>query len=50
MGSRAEVVMMKNCGHVPQAENPKEYNNIVLDFLKSSVAPVVKKGQVTPVN
>ena len=50
LGSRAEVVVMKNCGHVPQAENPKEYNHIVLDFLKSSVAPVVKKGQVTPVN
>jgi pimeloyl-ACP methyl ester carboxylesterase len=33
--SRAELVVMKNCGHVPQMENPKEYNRIILNFLKT---------------
>ena len=41
---------MKNCGHVPQVENHKEYNRIVLEFLKSSVGPLIKKGQITPVS
>ncbi|CAK9215059.1 unnamed protein product [Sphagnum troendelagicum] len=33
--SRAELVVMKNCGHIPQIENPKEYNRIILNFLKT---------------
>jgi hypothetical protein len=32
---RAEVVVMKNCGHAPQIENPREYNRIILNFLQS---------------
>ncbi|KAG0555156.1 hypothetical protein M758_12G150500 [Ceratodon purpureus] len=50
LGRSAEVTVMKNCGHVPQVENPKEYNHIVLDFLKSSVPSVISKRQVTPVS
>ncbi|KAH9562834.1 hypothetical protein CY35_05G093200 [Sphagnum magellanicum] len=32
---RAEIVVMKNCGHAPQIENPREYNRIILNFLQS---------------
>ncbi|CAK9876674.1 unnamed protein product [Sphagnum jensenii] len=32
---RAEMVVMKNCGHAPQIENPREYNCIILNFLQS---------------
>ncbi|CAK9227517.1 unnamed protein product [Sphagnum troendelagicum] len=32
---RAEVVVMKNCGHALQIENPREFNRIILNFLQS---------------
>lgn len=32
---RAEMVVMKNCGHAPQIENPREFNRIILNFLQS---------------
>jgi homoserine acetyltransferase len=32
---RAEMVVVKNCGHAPQIENPREYNRIILNFLQS---------------
>lgn len=48
LGRTAEVVIMKNCGHVPQLENPKEYNRILQEFLAKPLVPVVKKAQVTP--
>ncbi len=32
---RAEMVVIKNCGHAPQIENPREYNRIILNFLQS---------------
>ena len=29
----AKRVVMERCGHMPQAEKPKEFNRAVLDFL-----------------
>jgi hypothetical protein len=26
---------MKNCGHIPQIENSKEYSHIIFNFLKT---------------
>ncbi|KAG0554533.1 hypothetical protein KC19_12G098400 [Ceratodon purpureus] len=33
LGDRADLVILKNAAHVPQAEVPKEYNKKVLEFL-----------------
>ncbi|XP_024356867.1 uncharacterized protein [Physcomitrium patens] len=47
LGNRSEVVMMTNCGHVPQLENSREYNRIVLDFLRDrQVTAAPRAGQV----
>ncbi len=32
--NKSELVIMKECGHVPPIENPKVFNSIVLEFLK----------------
>ena len=48
LGRNVEVVLMKNCGHVPQLENPRLFNRIIKNFLKSDEPPSLKKAQVSP--
>jgi pimeloyl-ACP methyl ester carboxylesterase len=33
LGDNADLVILKDAAHVPQAEVPKEYNKKVLEFL-----------------
>ncbi|KAM0953047.1 putative triacylglycerol lipase [Dioscorea sansibarensis] len=36
LGEDAKLVNLKNTGHLPQAEDPRKFNEVLLDFLLSS--------------
>jgi len=35
----SEVRIMERCGHIPQVEQPEEFNELVLDFLRAGCCP-----------